>query len=356
MPKLRTEIPPWALPLEEITMYIKLQKKLDISKISIQLPDYFEIKDRINVEDSKQHNNIIDIFKISKSHLSEYDYFGITIASTTPFDDLAVRGKILLSLHELNGNITKYEEYARIFRPLLTIDRIPDEISLNDGRETTLPIHLKFEGFGHISFRIEASVDGILVSEGVTSVMDRIFQAFLHENMFDDHAENIQKKGISINRTKLIQDLDEVKNKLQDPEYLKQIYDGKITSKGIEWLQKLRTDQQEKFMGVFYDTMENYMIKKIADISERNVGKHLQLDFGTNIKTSISTELTNLRLRIFYRDLAKNIYQPLETAIRIRDKRKNESQVRVTIPIEIAQVDESKAYSNVEKMEIKHVC
>ena len=42
--KIKTEIPPWVLPMEEITFYIKMENDLDFSNIQITVPDCFEIK------------------------------------------------------------------------------------------------------------------------------------------------------------------------------------------------------------------------------------------------------------------------------------------------------------------------
>jgi len=36
--KVEAEIPPWALPREEITLHVKLKKDIEFSKIIIPLP------------------------------------------------------------------------------------------------------------------------------------------------------------------------------------------------------------------------------------------------------------------------------------------------------------------------------
>lgn len=354
--KIKAEIPPWALPREEITFYVKIKKNLTISKIIIQIPEYFKIKDFINIEQFKQHKNQIDVLIIGKSSFTNYDYFGITIATKEPFNDLAVKSKISINLIESNNTTTQIETYARIFRPLLVIDKIPSRIPLNDVEETTLPIHLKFKGFGDISIRIEADIGGTLVSEGGASVMDRFFYGFLREGIFDTELDKNDNNGIKINKTNFIRAFDELKIKLRDPDYLKNLEkDKNITKEAIEWLRSFDYERQENFMKILYDTMEGYIIKKLTDILARNVSRHLQLDSGTNIIAEIKAQLTNLRLRIFYRDLAGNIYPPLETNVEIIDKRVNDAELHVAIPIDIEHVDESEAYKNVGVMDIHNV-
>lgn len=354
--KIEAEIPQWALPREEITFYVKLRKDVEFSKIIITLPTCLEIKDFINVISHRQDQNRTEILEIGRSSLSKKDFFGITIASTEPFDDLAVKSKILIRLVETNGTETEIETFARIFRPLLKTIQIPEQISLNDVEEATLPIHLKFEGFGDISIRIEGSIGGELVSEGGRTVMDRLFHGFLREGVFDKELQKVDEDGITIDKTKLVRAFDELKTKLRDVEYLKELENDKeIRRDVIDWLKSFEKDEQERYMNVLYDTMEGYMIKKLTDIFARNIGKHLQIDSGTNIVAEIKAKLTNLHLKIFYKDLAGNIYSPLESTVKIIDKRENDTEVRVVIPIEIEKVDETEAYKDVGAMTIRNV-
>ena len=354
--KLSVDIASWALPKEELTLYVKLQKKISFSKISVNIPTCLEIKDFINVSKHEQNENTLSVLDIGRSSVSKYDYFGVIVASTEPFEELAVKSKISVTLTEENGEVTTTETYARIFRPLLEIDKIPRQISLNDVEETTLPIHLKFKGFGDISIRIEGDIGGSLVSEGGRSVMDRLFHGYLHEGLFDAEIDQPDENDITIDKTKLVRAFDEFKLKLKDAEYMKNLeQDKEITSEAIEWLKSFEDSKQEKFMNVLYDTMEGYMIKKLTDIFARNVSRHLQIDSGTNIIAEIKAKLTNLHIRIFYRDLAGNIYPPIESSVEILDKRETDTEVRVTIPIEVEHVDESGAYKDVGIMDIKNV-
>ena len=186
--------------------------------------------------------------------------------------------------------------------------------------------------------------------------MDRLFHGFLREGIFDAELDNTDDNGIKIDKTNLVRAFDEFKIKLKDVEYMKNLENDKeITKEAIEWLKSFEDKQQEKFMNVLYDTMEGYMIKKLTDIFARNVSRHLQLDSGANIIAEIKTKLTDLKLRIFYRDLAGNAYHPLETTVQIVDRREHDGEVHVVIPIEIEHVDESGAYKDVGDMEIHNV-
>ncbi len=354
--KIIVEIPPWALPKEQITFYVKLQKGLLFSKILISLPDCMDVEGTINVDNMKSLENTLEILDIGRSKLSKYDYFGITISSKEPFDELAVQSKIPIKLIEPDNTETKLYTYARIFRPKLDLQQIPDSISLNDVEETSLPIHLKFKGFGDISIRIEANIGGDLVSEGGSSLMDRLFHGFLREGFFDEDLENADKKDFKINKIALTRALDVFKDKIRDVEYVKSLeQDKEINEDAIEWLKSFDESEQEKFMNVLYGTMEGYLVKKLTDMFSRNVSRHLQIDSGTNISAEIKAELTNLDLKIFYKDLNGNVYPPLETTLKIVDKREINHEIRVSIPIDIEKVDETEAYKNVGEMIIQNV-
>lgn len=354
--KIETEIPAWVLPKEEITFYVKIRNDVDFSKIQINIPDCFEIKDLINVLEQNSIGNMLEVSKIGRTELSKKDYFGVTVASKEPFDDLAVEKEIKIKLIETNGSESSISTFVRVFRPHLEIDQMPEQISLNDVDETNLPIHLKFKGFGDISIRIEGSIGGSLVSEGGRTVMDRLFHGFLQEGLFDTDLEEIDEQGITIDKTKLVRAFDEFKIKLKDVEYIKELeQDKKITHEAIEWLKSFNETEQGKFMNVLYDTMEGYMIKKLTDVFARNLSRHLQIDSGTNIIAEIKAKLTDLHMTIFYKDLAGNAYLPLKYTVKILDKREKDTQLKVVIPIDVEKVDESEAYKNVGKMVIQNV-
>jgi len=351
--KIETNIPPWALPREDITLYIKLEKTMDFSKVVVILPDCMELKDMINVIDSNRSEDNVEVLKIWRSPSMGTDYFGLVIASKEPFQELATQPEIKIKLIEKNGYEHDHIAYARIFRPLLEIDQIPDEISLNDIDETVIPIHLKFKGFGDIAVKIEADIAGNLVSEGGLSVIDRVFQGFLREGLVDEEFKEQTDNGVKINKQAFNNMMDELKQKLKDKKYVDELLNDKeLTQDTIDWLKSFNESEQEKFMNVVHGTFEGYLIKKLTDLVARSLGSNVHLDSGTKISTEIKTAFTDLNLKIRYRDLMGNEYPPLEKMVKIVDKRKEDIRVRVTIPFEIEKVDESGAYKNVQEMKI----
>lgn len=346
-------LPPWALPREEITLYVRMKKDVKFSKIIIDLPECFEIHDTINVIRFDMIKNSVEVYEIGRPKSTSIDYFGIIISSTEPFEELAKEIKIPVRVVDNDGNTQEYISHARIFRPLLEIEQIPDEIKLNDVEESSLPIHLKFKGFGDIAIRIEVTIGGNLVSAGGTSTLDKIFDEFLQQGILGKHANPKNELGIKITKPAMVAILDEFKTRIQDKKYLEKLTLNEDVNKEVrKMLEEFDITDQEKTMKILYDTVEGQLIRKLTDLLKRSISSNVHLDSGTKISTELKTEITKLTLKIFYKDRANNIYTPLVKKLSIVDKREIDQEIRVTIPIEVEKVNDSEKYQNVEKMKI----
>ena len=73
--KMHVTISPWALPREEMTLYVKLGKNVDFVQISITLPECFVVNDFINVIKKDVANNHVSVYEIGRTDMSEFDYF-----------------------------------------------------------------------------------------------------------------------------------------------------------------------------------------------------------------------------------------------------------------------------------------
>ena len=61
--KFSINCPPWALPREEIPIYVKINKDVTplLKNVKIDLPSYFELVDTINLTDHKIKGERIDL-------------------------------------------------------------------------------------------------------------------------------------------------------------------------------------------------------------------------------------------------------------------------------------------------------
>ena len=160
---ISTEIPKWALPKESISLYVKIHRIEDIKQINIKLPENFIIKDLINISEHTSSTNQITVTKIGKLKNGQ-NYFGIILSSTKYFSKLATSNRIVITVMTNSDVEEIFYEYVRIFRPRLEVD-IDEQLSLTN-KQTKIPIHIKFIGFGDVSLRIEAEIGGKIVTKG----------------------------------------------------------------------------------------------------------------------------------------------------------------------------------------------
>lgn len=351
--KFQITCPPWALPREKIPIHVKIDKTItsNIKKVVVDLPDCFELIDTINLIDYDVHDNEIIIKNIGKATKSEFDYFGIIIASKEPFRELKKQIAIKIKFVYNDGTSEKCTTFARIFRPLLEIEKAPDNIILSNEsiHKPKLPFSLKFTGFGEIHLRSECEIGGQIVSHG-TSVLDEVLQRVLKEGLLTDDPEN---KGVQINEDYITNLSYQLKNDfLKDEDIQRMLKIGQIDEDTACTLYELNKEKQEKLMKIMYKTVEGYLIKIISDILKRNVSNNLQLESETKINTIIKVSTTDVTIRFFYKDLIGNIYQPIEQKIQIINKCENSAGFDVEIPLVITKVDESDAYKKVGAMRI----
>ena len=339
--------PRWALPEEELPVHVKIEKEstVKIKDVVIYLPQDLRLADTINIEDYETKDGRMVVRNIGKITSSAYDYFGIVVASKIT-NALKKQIPIHFRFNFHDGTFEEHKTYARIFRPLLQVTECPQKIILTDksSHKITIPISLKFTGFGDIRLRCECQIGGKIVSKG-TFMIDEILSRIIE-------AESI--------------DVPENGNIKVDPEYVSQLANDVRKMLGEEGIGKLlrkhghdiRTEAQnmtqserESFMSILYKNIENYVINILSDILRRNISSQLQLESQVSIYTQIKLPVTNVTIKIYYEDLLFNKYTPIERAVEIVDHRKNSSDM-VEIPLTIKNVDEVGSFKDVGTMEI----
>ena len=353
MHKFDISCPPWALPREEIPLHVKINKDVTplLKNVKVDLPDCFRLVDTININEHKISNKKIIVTEIDKARTSSFDYFGIVVATREPFAELKMEIPINIEFEYHSGAKEYFVQNARIFRPLLDLDSIPKEIILSDKDRAPpkIPLGLKFMGFGDISLRSECEIGGKIVSIG-TSMLDEILHRILQDGIIpvDDNDDVKVKVDQNYVERMVIQLKEEL---ITDENIQRMIREQQISQKDAELLYELSREEKEKFMKFYFKTVEGYLINIISDILGRNPSNNLQIE-QTKIYAQIKLPTTNVTIRLFYKDLLENKYEPIETVIQINDKRTNPSVFNVEIPLEISKVDESKAYKSVGTMTI----
>ena len=342
------------MPREEIPVHVRINKDVTplLKSVKIDLPSCFKLVDTINMADHRTTNKGIIVNRIGKAKKSNFDYFGIVIATRKPFGELKREIPVGIEFEYNDGKKENLVQNVRVFRPLLAFKTIPDSIVLSDANSGSIkiPIGLEFSGFGEISLRAECQIGGKIVSVG-TSMLDEIIRRLLNEGAAPvDEGKNKIKVDQSYVENMTVQ----LRERFRTDKNIQQmIRERRISRDHADLLYELSDEERERFMNaILFKTVENHLIKIISDMLERNLSNNLQIESQTEIRTQIKLPSTNVTVRFFYRDLLENVYGPIEKVVQINDKRKNPSGFDVEIPLELTEVDESKAYKNVEVMQV----
>ena len=352
--EIEAYIAPWALPKEHIPLHFKWDRKLEWDEIIVKIPTDFEIVDVLNIKKSTIKNNTIKISKVKDARNSPKMYCGIIITyPKIPFS-LWHGGKIKISFLKKNEKISTFELLAKVFRPKLEVVKVPERLILSDRRSPrNLPLHLRYIGFGDVQLKIEARIGGKIVSRG-ESLIYEILKRLYHSGLFKDFRSRSDgeqnKAGIWV-----------------DPEYVKKlaesiyrkIEDGKIPTEEIdkemlrelrEWLTDLKT--REKFIEILYGRTKELLLNILMDILTRTPIDNVKLqDTRTMITANIKAPITNVKIKIYYRDLMLNEYPPIDLSLKIEDLREKPTEIMLELPILVEKWD-NEPFLNVKDMVI----
>lgn len=350
--KYKVECPRWALPTEEVPIHVQFDKSLTplLNSVDVTLDESLTFKDFINLTDYEQDGQALAIKSIGKSTRSDYDYFGFAVASVSPFDELKKAVPVKIKFNYYDGTSETYTEHARIFRPLLELGESPDRITVTDrnvGR-LELPFTLKFSGFGQIKVSAECRVEGRIVSFA-SSMLAEIVRKIARDGIAP--SEDGAGTGVSANPDYVERTTAEIGALFQSRDELAKILDELDGGDGADALRETGQESKEKFVGVLHGAVEAYAAQVMAEILERNVGANLAME-PTKIHAQINLPVTKVTVRLYYKDMIGNMYDPIVKQVEIIDKRKSPAGPDVKIPLTVKSVDESKAYKNVRTMEI----
>lgn len=337
--KFDIRCPRWALPREDVPIHVKMDKNVtpSIRRVVISWPDCLKIKDIINVSKYNIQNGKMAINSIEKAEGSSFDYFGLVVATTDPFDELRRQVPLNIVFWYVNGTSEEHTVPIRVFRPRLEFEQVPNEIILAKNKDPMLPINLKFSGFGDIVVRAECTIKGKLVSVG-DSLLDLTVRRF-----YDEFANNTSTDDT------FATDKENVYRITRDLRNLIKTTDNKVLNKEIiELTNSLDAKEREHFMNIFYDTIEGYLLKTLSDFIKQNVGSRTRLESETKIYTEITLPITEVALRFIYKDLVGNEYSTCTKRIKIKSN--IHGSFDVEIPVIIKRVNENEAYTNVSNM------
>lgn len=324
--------PPWALPKEDIPIHIKIEKNITpkINYATVVVPSNMKLKDIINISKYEYNNNQLIVYQCGQAPSSNFDYFGFVVATTELQKELQKEVRIPVILQYHDGSIDELRVIAKIFRPKLEVDHIPNKLILTDEvtKPPTLSIGLRFSGFGNIVVNVECSVNGQVVT-----IDDSLWDDILRQ--IYDAAPDIVEINTSIDSD--VERANFLSNEFR--EFIKsgdakRIVTGQATPDEVDdILQNLGMNEREKILNVLYSTIDGYLSKYILDIIEKNPSSNIKLESKAKIHTQLGMKIVSLALKITYIDSIHNVYPPIEKHIQIINQRKNLTTGWVDIPL-----------------------
>lgn len=324
--------PKWALPREEIPVHVKINKAVThkIDCVRIFLDERLKLADTINISEY-ENGQTITVREIGKSARSDYDYFGIAVATKALPDSLKTQIPIPIDVVYRDGTKDRHFAHARIFRPRVEFARMQEKLVLSDAKGgPAVPISLKFLGFGEIRLRAECKTGGRIISESSPLTGDTLLRAV--------------GEGVSSGAD----------------DYVRALYE-------------LIHNDGQKAADAARRAVESCLSQIVSEALGRHLGANSRLESPTRMRYSRRAPSPNsagdspqepragtaparppsaeVRVRFFYKDNMENEYEPIERTISIVDKRAEHAGSEVAIPIRV-DVDESEAYENVGGMSI----
>lgn len=346
--------PRWALPGEELPLHVRIPKDVTptLESVRIHLDSSLEVRDVINMPDYEQDGQTLLVRTVNRDSMSEYDYFGVAVATSAPFKALKKEVPVLMEFKHADGTVDTVTENVRVFRPLLQVGDTPRSLTLRDGngQKLQLPVSLRYSGFGDVKMRIECTAQGRVVSSG-SSMLDEVLRRVVREGLVEEGED--PGSAVQISPEYVEQTVSELKEALHADESLRRMLDRlSLDKESAAALLNLRSESKERFMTVIHKTVETYVAQIVSDILSRNVSDNLQME-STSIRTRIKLPTTRVEIKLYYEDLAGNQYDPLCWDFEIVDQRSGPSAFDAEIPLVITDVDDRKAFKNVEGMEIR---
>lgn len=333
---VKLHIAPWALPNEPMPIHIGWEPQFDFQTATVGIPEGFDFVEFTNLDKVRLEGRkaIVDKSMVGKGGTSSY--FGCVICCGRIPKETSFEGMVVVSfVHHEQVEFSR-ELLARIFRPQLAFIDAPETIELKDGGTVrSLPLHLRYTGFGDIQLRVEATIGGNIVSEGGSiafEILRRLWLSEISEKEEDETAAK-KKENLKVAPQYVKAIADEVQQIVATGQMPTDMLDRGVLEEIRAWLQDTR--RKRAFMDVLYSRIEDMLLGMLVDLLESHPATNVRLvDPRAKISTQIRAPIEKLMLRLRYQDLLGNDYDPVEVPIRIIDRR-TQAKPALDIPIVI---------------------
>ncbi|WP_371801692.1 hypothetical protein [Candidatus Lokiarchaeum ossiferum] len=333
-PKFDYFISPWVLPNEGIMIQLQWDIDFPFTHVQIKIPSNFDVVEGINLTDFSYDAKYVIISKsqiISRNTgITFPTYFSLIVKYTQlSFDKCVHFDQFDINFYNSDVKLHTVSPIAKIFRPGLKNITPLDMITLSDDKtKYSIGINLESYGFGNISTRTSVDINSLEFAAD-SLIGDRVFQKMKQKcNKHEIYKQfDIQKK-----------DIRSFTNRLKNVK--------KIRLDKLNFLEMF--DNPKYFILAFDLAFEILIEAKITNKTET-----VKLNTPTIIipKEKFNEKIVFMKVNLFYRDVLKNEYAPVEIVIPITDLRKKIGITNIDFKIEILHV-EDRTFEDVEKVEV----
>ncbi len=333
---IRAYIVPWALPNEDMPLFVTWPPSLMISKVHVSIPEEFIVKEVLNVSKYEVEENkgkkikILDI-KRTKT-IKTPSYFGVVISYSKIPENIIHLGKITIDFFDYKDELLKtLTIYARVFRPIINVINYPKVIEIRDDEITKIPLQLEYLGFGDITLDIEGIIGGRIISRGDALIYE-IIRRLCERNKYERKKD--LEESIRVNPLYVKNLAEKVRKYMTNPELLAGVFDEKALKEVKKRFSEL--DRKNELMSFLYEQVHESLINILLDIFERHPLDTVELsDSRMSLLAKIETPIEEIRLILKYRDKIGNEYRD-EVQIEVNDLRnikrgKHKIELHITI-------------------------
>ncbi|OLS19820.1 MAG: hypothetical protein HeimC3_43490 [Candidatus Heimdallarchaeota archaeon LC_3] len=361
---LKTDIPKWAIPTEEIPVYVEWNRDITWDQLLIKFPKDIHILEVSNVENFEVDfkTNICKIDKVFSAIDNSINFYIVALVTSSVTEAVQRQEKIEFLIYNKGVLLDQTFDHLRIFRPKLEIFTIPNTqiVIIDKGSKGKFPIGLKLFGFGDVRFKFDFITEGIVTTSlgNIKESLLRKFLKYLHDvgptmnskiNSVDNSNDKIKKEtSLELHPNLLEEIISEAKNILQADDIN---LDIDITES--EWKQVIEPLNliEDDLLSIF----KNFLYDLLTDTKRKYPGETLenQTPIIAVENPDIFVNTKSLKIQAKYLDVLDNEYKSNVIEIPVMDERKNKK----TFPDLKFQFNpdnlEMKQIEGVEKYEFK---
>jgi len=340
-------IAPWAIAKEAIPLHLIWEsKENEFDFVEIDKPKNFEIREILNVTN---YHLLKSKIKFSDKDLLSKDYFGLVISSNKTFDDLVSIFPITVRFLKNDKEFFSKTLNATIVRPKIRFKDPPSEIIIDDNTnlKKLLNFNIIHKGLGKVQLGFTASAKGDIISQSGSLYFD-----VLEEICNDLTAGKLKEESVNLKISEHEEfSFDPIMIQDHTTKILDMIKSGNFPStvrrEIFKELCDIANDPQRRngLIKVIYSKLQRLFISYLLYYFDRNPHEDIELPVG-KINVNLNFGIKLIILKITYTDSYDNTYEPIESSLIIKDKRKNTEKFQIPInlnwasePIQLGEIN-----------------